>query len=261
MDLKPDLLRSHFCTSCALALSHLQDYYETTITVDVQSVESRKKYHVNFVSYGSKAKFRELKQFFKSSRGSIKFLINPSGWIDKTWDLVIPELYKEILLCSKIIGPKIKIRLFEIGVGTGYLLFRCKSELNNVDVAGCDIDTLKETPYTITRRLLGINENVIDLGIYESELPEQVLSSHLVFSTLPVFEEEWERSNWREFLASAFHPQLSNIKTLFILLNKPREYRIDLDVNSFNDICQISAKMLGDGQAIIVCRSNLSASN
>ncbi len=237
MKLSPEFLTSYFEQSCILALHSLQEYYHTNI--EIKRTSSGDNFLCNFTRLGSEKEFIFFRDVLAAKdKGSLKFLLNPNKWISKTWNKILPLLYNEIHLYRKLQAQGGPVKLFEIGVGTGYILFRCKNEIKDLSIRGCDIDTHIETPYTILRRLLGLTENIIDLGIYEPKVPTIALKHNILLATLPEFDFHWNQSHWRKFLHSIFCPEESQIKTFLLVTNYHSKYKLSQDLQTYKDICK-----------------------
>ena len=83
------------------------------------------------------------------------------------WDKILLPLSDEIDTCRGYLSKKEKIMIFEIRLGPGYLLYRCKIELTNIEILDCDIDMDIESLFTLRRRLLEVSHHTIELGVFK----------------------------------------------------------------------------------------------
>ena len=168
-----------------------------------------------------------------------KYLTRPDEMIRKTWDPAFKLLVKTIE-ANKHIFTSNHLSLFEIGVGTGYFLFKVEHSLEWIKTSGMDIPERDRNEFHLMRRMLGIDKRIEAGGIYKPEAPISALQNDIVFICLPVFELNWRTREWREFLSSIFMNQESKTKMLIFIANssRDRDYFVVDDSRAYQGICE-----------------------
>ena len=168
-----------------------------------------------------------------------KYLLNPSDMIQETWDPVYKVLIK-VIEANKGIFPRSDVKLFEIGVGTGYLLFKIEHSVCWIKTSGMDVAEKNTNQFHMMRRMLGVDQRVKVGGIYDTESPSALLQNDILFTCLPIFELEWKTNEWRKFLSSIFQNPASKVKLFFCVTNssRDRDYFLVHDENAWRGICE-----------------------
>ena len=168
-----------------------------------------------------------------------KYLTRPHEMIRKTWDPAFQILVKTIEANEHIFTSK-HLSLFEIGVGTGYFLFKVEHSLEWIKTSGMDIPERDMNEFHLMRRMLGIDKRIEAGGIYKPEAPISALKNDIVFICLPIFEINWRTREWRKFLSSMFMNPESKVKMLIFIANssRDRDYFVVNDPKAYQGICE-----------------------
>ncbi len=248
--------------------NHMKSYYRYACFDVISTLEKRFDFTLDKTRGKIKEKNPTLRIHSNNSNSvcdispeSLKFLAKPDYWTQNL-DIFFSFLVSESIRIRNRFS-KSQNSLYEIGAGTGYLMYRLK-HLPNVIFKGCDVlntdytrvgfrmfygVTRSNLPYQLVTQKLLVSSLIEDAGIFNTQLPDSAFDYEIVYSARPTFDMRWDVDNWVKLINNAFYDSHSNIKTIIILLNS-HSIKSKILVDKLSSICE--AKLIKN---ILLCRS------